>query len=591
MTSIINSKCHSTPFISWQSIDWKRINGTVKKIRGSIYKAKQNDKLKLVRRLQDIMLRSDANILLSIRKITAINAGKKTPGIDNTTAMSNEARWNIFLELKKTSRREWADEAKPVKRIYIPKPNGNFRPLGIPTIKDRIIQNMVKNALEPEWEAVFETSSYGFRPGRSCHDALSRVYLATARQKKKLWVLDADIKGCFDNINHETLLQIIGNFPENKIIMAWLKAGYCEFPNEDVVEPKTGTPQGGVISPLLANIALHGMEQILGIKTISTTGHNYGTNTYTLIRYADDFLVLAATKEQCIKAKELLEPWLKNRGLEFAPEKVHITHLREGIKFLGCSIKLYGKINQKLLIKPHPESVTALKKRLKELWLKYKGQAPHVIIKQLNPIIRGWANYYKPWVSSEVFASLDHIMWHRAWRFAKRRHPHKNHTWIAEKYFGTQEGFSQNKWRFFGLWGNTKLFLLKFSDFKITRHVMVKNNMDPDNPAKKVIAYWDKRTAHKQKQVWANYESRMKLAKKQYHICPICNESLYNDEELHVHHIKPKKLGGLDTYGNLTILHEMCHRQVHSLKLKEADVRTALLNLRQNMKTKLNAPK
>lgn len=483
---------------SWETINWIRVNKTVKQLRGMIFRATKEKNISQISRFQKLLLRSHANLLLSIRKVTIINSGKKTPGIDNQLIKTNKLRWQIFEQLKNLPEDCLIRFVRPVVRILIARPGKKPRPLGIPTIKDRINQNRVKNALEPQWEAQFEDTSYGFRPARGAHDALQRVWLSVARQNKKLWVLDADIEGCFNNISHSCILDNIKDFPYHNIISHWLKAGYIMFPSKfddaapEVMDTDTGkgTPQGGIISPLLANIALHGMEQALGIKTVSTTSQKSGANIYSLIRYADDFIVLAQTEQQCKEAKAKMEAFLAARGMQFAPEKVHIRHLSEGLKFLGCSVKLEGIKHKKVIIRAHPTSIATHKAKLKELWLKYKGMAPKNIISTLNPIIRGWANYYSPWVSSKTFSDMDHYMWERAWRYGKRRHPNKNKQWIKDKYFGSSPGTKSN-WSFYTTTQNkATIFLLKYSLIKIVRHIIVKNIMCPDDPSSAALAYF-----------------------------------------------------------------------------------------------------
>ena len=289
----------------WHSIDWRKANRLVRGLRRRIFKATSEGNWRKVRSLQKLMLRSYSNTLLFVRKATQDNKGKRSAGVDKVLVKTPQSRGKMVDDL--INNQSW--KPKPVKRVYIPKSNGKKRPLGIPCIKDRCLQAMVKNALEPCWEAQFEGTSYGFRPGRSTHDAIGKIYCAVRPNHKKKWVLDADIRGCFDNINQKKLMEIMGNFPGRKLIKLWLKAGYVD--NNVYHKQETGTPQGGIISPLLANIALHGMEEALGIK-YNPKGKSIGKRI--LVRYADDFVCMCETKEDAIKAQEEIDNWLRGRG-------------------------------------------------------------------------------------------------------------------------------------------------------------------------------------------------------------------------------------------------------------------------------------
>jgi RNA-directed DNA polymerase len=332
----------------WNAIDWKKANRHVRNLRQRIFRASQENDLKTVRSLQRLMLKSYSNTLLSVRRVTQVNQGKDTAGVDNITVKTPVARGELIDELM--THQPW--RANPVKRVYIPKSNGKLRPLGIPTILDRCLQARVKNALEPFWEARFEATSYGFRPGRSCQDALSRIYTIAA-PKKKVWILDADIAGAFDNINQEYLLSVIKGFPGKELIQQWLKAGYVEYGN--LHETEAGTPQGGVISPLLANIALHGMEEAIGFNNQRTH------NERAMVRYADDFCIFCKSKEDAQTTQQTLVEWLKHRGLAFSTEKTRVVHLSEGFDFLGMTIRLFQTKKKKtglvLLIRPSKKSV------------------------------------------------------------------------------------------------------------------------------------------------------------------------------------------------------------------------------------------
>lgn len=457
----------------WADIDWQLIEKRVRNLRQRIFRATKSGQWKQVRNLQKLMLRSYSNLLHSVRKVTQHNKGKETPGIDRQRVLTPKARVKLVKQMLEYE----AWKARPARRVYIPKANGKQRPLGILTIKNRVAQAVVKNALEPSWEARFEPNSYGFRPGRSCHDAIVQCWKRLNRRSTHKWALDADLSAAFNTISHSHILDRIGLVPGRELIKQWMKAGYVE--TEMLHATTAGVQQGGVVSPVIANVALDGLESILA---------RYKAG---YIRYADDFVVTARSKEAIEALLPTIEKFFAERGLALNTEKTRIVHVKDGFNFLGFNVRSY---NGKCIVKPQKDKVHAKLSEIREWLKKHKTARTEDVIRHLNRILPGWANYYKRVNSKQVFAYVDNQIWRALWHWCLKRHPKKTKGWVRQRYF---KRVKSREWTFYCTARNTttgeqyEMHLVRISDIPIVRHVKVAGKASPDDPS--LHDYWRKR--------------------------------------------------------------------------------------------------
>jgi RNA-directed DNA polymerase len=505
----------------WDAVDWRSCERDVARLRRRIFKAVRDGDWPRVRSLQKMMLRSWSNTLVSVRQVTQRNAGRRTPGIDGEVALDSLARMRLAVRVHRAIS-TW--QPVPVRRVYIPKANGKQRPLGIPVLADRAHQARVKNALEPEWEARFEPRSYGFRPGRSCQDAIGSLYVTLKGKSKRTWILDADLTAAFDKISHSFLLEQLGSFPARDMIAGWLKAGVFEA-GKGFAPTAEGTPQGGIVSPVLLNVALHGLEEAAGVRYRGGVhaGH-LKEDSPALVRYADDFVACCHTRQQAERVRARLTGWLALRGLSLNEDKTHIVALTQGFDFLGFGIRRYP--SGKLLIKPSTAAIREHRRRLASAMRKLRGTNATVIITTLNPVIRGWTAYYQGVVSARVFSALEHYTWQLTWKWARRaRHRNKPARWIVSRYYGQFHPSRNDRWVF----GDkaTGAYLIKHNWTNITRHVMVAGAASPDDPD--LEGYWRTRRHTAQPPL---DNGTLRLLNRQRGRCPLCGERLLDARHL-----------------------------------------------------------
>jgi RNA-directed DNA polymerase len=543
--------------VEWTAIHWRTVEQNVRSMQIRLAKATQEGNWRRVKSLQRWLTRSFSAKALAVKRVTE-NQGKRTAGVDQELWDTPAQKFAAIDRMEKKGYRPL-----PLRRVYIPKSNGKMRPLGIPTMRDRAMQALHLLALDPVLETVSDRSSFGFRKNRSTADAMSVLFRRTSQEVSARWVMDADIEGFFDNINHEWMIENVRM--DKSILRTWLRSGVMD--RDQLLPTEEGTPQGGIISPALANWTLNGLEADL-VKHLEETIGVLKTRALKVgvVRYADDFVVTASSQEIL---EHTVKPWIVKflavRGLKLSEAKTRIVHMDKGFDFLGWNFRRYS---EKLLIKPSKKNVKAFYEKLRKVIRENRTAKQDNLIRLLNPMLRGWAQYHSPVVAKEAFSRMESLLYWRLMRWARRRHPMKNSKWISARYWRTIE---TRNWVFAADTVSRKgekevVQLYSLASTPIKRHVRIKGEYNPYDPD------FEKYGEERRQALMLNKLSFRKQVARMYSeqagCCGLCGQAMDLETGWHDHHIIYRVAGGSNLLGNRVLLHPNCHAQVHALGLK-----------------------
>jgi len=536
----------------WHSIDWTKVWRTVRRLQARIVKAVAESRWNKVKALVYLLTRSFSGRALAILRVVS-NSGAKTPGVDGILWNTPEAKSAAFGTLRRHGYRP-----QPLRRVYIPKSNGKRRGLGIPTMTDRAMQALHLLGLDPIAESHADGHSYGFRRERRCADALAQTHCVLSHRHGPQWILEGDIKACFDRISHQWLLTHVPM--DQQLLRKWLKVGFLE--KHAWFATTEGTPQGGIISPALANWTLDGLQRLLA-EQFAQTPQGQGKSKVHLVRYADDFLITGTSKELLRdQVQPLVAHFLKGRGLELSHEKTQITHIEAGFDFLGQNVRCYpcGKV----LTKPSSQSIRTFLAKIQETIDRSGNQTAGELIQRLNQQIKGWTMYHRYAASKRTFTDVDHRIFQMVWRWCRRRHPKKSRKWIKTTYF-RRDG--HRHWVFTGTLLNQNgqgrpIPLMEAAKVRIIRYVKIRSAVNPYDP--KWERYLEARWGWQLAQTRTGRSRIDSLWKEQQGRCVVCGQPLrLAEEDCQIHHRLWRSRGGPDTADNLELLHANCHRQIH----------------------------